>query len=45
MAPVEKPKKSSSAYNEAITTKLDLKETERNKACTHLIREKSYGLV
>ena len=45
MAPVEKSKKPSSAYNETITTKLGLKETEESKACTRLIRKKSYELV
>ena len=42
---MEKPKIHCSGYNEAIITKLDFKETESNKACTRLIRKKSYELV
>ena len=45
MTPVEKPKKPSSAYNEAISMKIGLEETESNKACTCLICKKSYELV
>ena len=45
MTPVEKPKRPSSAYNEATSIKIGLKETESNKACTRLIRKKSYELV
>ena len=37
MTPVEKPKRPSSAYNEAVSTKIDLKETKNNKACTRVI--------
>ena len=33
-----------SAYNKAISTKIGLKETESNKACTRIIRKKSYEL-
>ena len=45
MTPVEKPKRPSSAYNEAVSTKIDLKETKNNKACTRVIRKKSYELI
>ena len=45
MTPVEKPKRPSSAYNEAISTKIGLKETEAFKECTRLIRKESYEFV
>ena len=45
MTPVEKLKRPTSAYNEAISTKIYLKETESSKACTRLIRKKLYELV
>ena len=45
MTLVEKPKRPSSAYNEAISTKIGLKETEAFKECTRLIRKESYEFV
>ena len=45
MTPVEKSKKPISEYNKAISTKIDLKETKNNKACTRVICKKSYGLI
>jgi len=37
--------KASKLNTKAKSTKIGLKETERNKACTRLIRKKSYELV
>ena len=45
MAGMEKSKQASSGYNDSITTQVGLKETEESKACTRLIRKKSYELV
>ena len=42
---MEKSKQASSGYNDSITTQVGLKETEESKACTRLIRKKSYELV
>ena len=37
--------KNSKSITKAISTKVGLKETEESKACTRVIRKKSYELV
>ena len=42
---IENCNKSSISIKRVKSTKIGLKETESNKACTRLIRKKSYELV